>query len=909
MSTPILQTKLYIPYFESHELIARPRLSEQLSRGMNRKLTLVAAPAGFGKTALVCKWLQERKPPTAWLSLDEQDNDLLLFLRYLVAALQQVDPQVGRLLAQNLAEMQTVAVEPILVELINEIDEVTTAATGKIVLVLDDYHVIQDERIHTAMVYLVEHLPRQLHIILTTRLDPPLPLPRLRVRQQLNEIRIKDLRFRAEELQAFFSNVMQIELAPDVIAMLAGKTEGWVAGVQMAGLSLQGQDQMQTERFLADLTGTDRYIADYLVEEVLDRQPPAERAFLLKTSILERLSPALCDAVTREQNGREMLGRLEVGNFFLLPLDTERRWYRYHHLFVELLRAHLQIQQPDFPNELHQRACDWFVEQGWIDEALHHAFAGEDHARAVQLIERNASAIYLQGNVHAPLAWLQRLPHALVMQRPKLSIAHAWILLLATEPEELPPFLHAVQPLIEHGENDLARYLKLQCDLLRIHIHLQQGELARCIEEGERVLQVLSLRDQPSQAKHFGPQISAQEETLLRGCALYKLAGACTLHGAIPKAHGLMARAVALSQVSNSLTLTMLAGSSLARIEVTQGHLRMAEQTCHRLLDWATEKGWQNSPVTSYMFTILGEIYREWNQFEQAERYLKDGERLAKLSDIARVRDEAAFLLVRLRMGQAEWQQATEILNRIVSTSPPDYHPVAVYSDALQVRLWIATGATDRAAAWARTVNPSIMEQPDDLQAQEYLTLCRVALAQGCPQDAYPLLETLRMQAVADGRLTRLIEVLILLALTLDTQEGRESEVNRQALAYLGEALRLAKPERYVRRFVDEGEPMAYLLRQAAAQGIEPAYVTSLLRVFQAEMPTANDTQPLPDPLTERELEVLRLVADGFSNQQISKQLVVSIATTKKHMSNILSKLSAKNRTEATRRAQDLGLI
>lgn len=885
MPIPLVATKLHIPSTPP-ELVPRPHLLQQLDAGFQRKVTLVCAPAGFGKTILVCKWLQTFTVSAAWLSLDETDNNLNQFLGYLVAALQQIDPAIGQGLLEILSDVETVAFEPLLVECINTLAAVAET-TRRAVLVLDDYHVIANEAIHQALRYLVEHLPLALHIIITSRADPPLPLSRLRVRQQVHEIRGDDLRFTAEELELFFRQTMRMDLTRHAIQQVATRTEGWIAGVQLAALSCQGQNRQQAEQFIATLTGSDRYIADYLIEEVLQRQPPNLRVFLLQTSILERLSPALCDAVMARENSHQLLQQLESGNFFLVPLDNERQWYRYHHLFQDLLRAQLQFHQPTRVATLHQRACDWYAKHELITEALHHAFAAEDLERAVQLVETHAFPLILQGNVRVPLSWLDRLPESVRQQRLRLSLDYAWSMALTTQIDRIDRFLQPAERMLADMADSQAATERVEAQLLRglVTTHLQDAE--RGLAESSQILQSLP-----------------QEETLWRGAALLMLAEGYYALGRMTAIVRVLSEGLPLLQSSGATGLVMLAAGGLIQSQRIQGRLRLAEQTCQRMLAWATAQGRQNTLAITFVYVDLGEIYREWNRLDEAEGYLHDGIRLAELGSMAPAGADCYLALTKLRMGQQDWQGAQQALDQAVAMRPGHYPPSIVGLNALQIRLWLQTGALHLAEAWAESCGLTLQDDPSNFHELEYHALCRIALAQGKPQEIFPLLDKLKAHSLADNRITWLIDILLLRTMALEMQ-GQDKE----ALDSLAEALQFAKPEGFVRRFVDEGEPIAPLLRQAAAQGIETHYALSLLQAFPTESPTTTVKQPLVEPLSQRELELLALVANGMSNQQIAEELIISLGTTKKHISNILGKLAARNRTEAVQRARELHLL
>lgn len=895
MPTPIVATKFYIPPPQP-TLIQRPHLIERLNENCHRKLTLIAAPAGFGKSTLVSEWLRQLDARAAWVSLDEGDNDLVQFLRYLVAAMQRVDATVGQDLVQVLEDAESAAFEPVLAELINDIVDATPVdatpagvPTPHFVLVLDDYHAITAAPVHEALVYLLDHLPDGLHIVLMTRSDPPLSLARMRVRQQVHEIRVRALHLALHEVQAYFHHVAQVDLPLDAVQQLEARTEGWIAGVQLTALSLQGQKQAEAEKLVATLTGTNRYIADYLIEEVLHHQPPEIRNFLLQTSILERLSPTLCDAVTQQHNGYTVLPFLESNGFFLIPLDNERQWYRYHHLFLDLLRAQLHFQQPDQIPVLHQHAADWYARRGSIFDALRRAFAANDPALAITLMEDHTFPLILRGNFRRPLAWLKQLPQAELDQSPRLLLDYGWLMALTTEIDKIAGIVRLVEQNLADADADdpTVRQQRIEIGLLQSFTATHTGEPERGLTLSQQILDKLP-----------------HEETLWRGIACLIQAEAYYTFGNITEINRALTQSEPLLRQSNAFGLVMFATGGLLQASIIQGQLHHAQQLCQRTLAWATEQGLQQNPALAFMYVDLGNIYREWNELATAESYLMEGIRLAEIGNITAARSDCHLALTKLYMSQGDWPGAQRALDEAKATRPGEYPPATIAMNALQLRIWLQTGALHLAERWMQSSGLSLLDEPTSFHGLEYCALCRLAIAQGQLDPAFVMLDKLLQQSLADHRTTWVIEILLLKAVALHMQGKRP-----QALGALTDALQWAKPEGFIRSFIDEGDAVADLLRQAAIKGIEVAYVTQLLEAFQEEMPNADLEQPLVEPLSKRELELVQLVAEGLTNQQIADQLVISLATTKKHMSNILGKLAAANRTEAVGRARELNLI
>lgn len=929
---PLLQTKLHMPYEQTNRLIIRPRLHNLLSQGLACKLTLVAAPAGFGKTALVCNWLREERRVAAWVSLEESDSDLTQFLRYVVASLHRAYPQIGRELFQVVEEAALDNPEPFLSELIHEIEQIPSEqAAQKYILVLDDYHLIATESVHGALRFLLEHLPRSLHLILTTRADPPLPLARMRVRQALNEIRADALRFSPDELEAFFRQLNAIPLSPQQLEQLSSRTEGWIAGMQLASLTLQGLDATQAEQFITALAGTDRYISDYLLDEVLLRQPDEVRSFLLQTSILERLSPGLCDAVTNQKNGRELLRQLEAGNFFLIPLDHAQQWYRYHHLFLDLLRAQLHYQHPDAVVDLHRRACDWYAANERIADALHHAFAAEDFERAANLIELSWRSMDRSFQSATWLSWAKRLPDALVRNRPVLSMGYGWALLDTGQFESAEPRLQdAERWLTTTAETDV-RSPKSQSqtqsgevdgtgmvavDMVAVDMVVVAEDVFQSLPAtiaAARAYLAYALGDLPStqEAAQRALDLLPDDDPFYRGIPAVTLGLAYWASGDLEAAYRSFAEAIVDFQRADNHLFAISGIHVMAEILVAQGRLREALSIYARAFRLAEEQSTPMSLVKANLHRGISEIHREQGDLQVADQHLSTSKQLHERAMRPHLGFRFWVAQARVKESEGELDEALALLNeaeRVYSRDRlPNVRPIA----ALKTRVWIRQGRLTEALGWARERGVSVDDQLSYLKEFEHITLARALIQQHANtredapiHQAIDLLERLLEEAKAGARTGSTLEILLLLALSFEQQGASD-----RALDLLRAALTLGKPEGFVRTFVDEGEAVVPILRRLASAGIEPEYVTSLLNVLQSELPAMELEQPLVEPLSPRELELLQLVSGGLSNQQISEELTISIATTKKHMSNILGKLAASNRTEAVRRARDLNLL
>jgi LuxR family maltose regulon positive regulatory protein len=943
MTMPLLTTKLYIPPARPG-LVSRQRLLAQLDEGLARKLTLVCAPAGFGKTTLVSEWLHtlgaRQTPPqrVAWLSLDEGDNDPVRFWRYVVAALQTVDDSLGKA-AQAALELpqpsllespQPPSFEAFVTALINTVaalplDNHTSGSA--IVLVLDDYHAIEAEPIHHSLDFLLDHLPPQLHLVIASRADPPLSLPRRRARAELAEVRTADLRFTADEAAEFLNTSMGLDLSAEDIVALESRTEGWIVGLQMAALSLQGQ--ADKHGLVAAFAGDDRYVADYLVEEVLRRQPDHVQAFLLRTSPLERLSGPLCDAVVGQvdnlpHDSQAILEELEQANLFIEPLDNRRHWYRYNHLFAELLRERLHRVSPEEEVKgLHLRASAWYERKGFVAEAISHALAASADEHAAALLEQHAMTMVYRGETALTRSWLEALPESLVRSRPMLCVAYGWALSIAPIPslDLAEQWLQSAESMLGNRERErsgvaepyrtieepaTAYAAALPAYLALDNLHDPQATVARSLQALDRI-----------------PEDNLKARSIL----LFVLGQAYLALGNRDAADRALVEARRMGETGDSPFIAFGAMYLQASVAREQGRLHKVAATCQGALRTAVEPVEQvGLSLARAAHVLLGSILLEWNDLEGAARALSAGLEQGERADHMAIQIERYIWRVRLKRALGDIPGALDLIEQATQAQPI----ATVYFAALRAQTWLAQTETDPSrladvAHWAQECESTLDKEnlipsiiPLFNRDVQRLTLARLLIAQrrlsasGQP-DLQPLMHYLDdqlQQAEEAGWATRAIEVLILQALAHQAQGA-----TGQALSALERALSLAEPEGYVRIFLDEGAPMARLLYKAVEYGITPGYASRLLAALEVAEEGLSSTPPqarasaLIEPLSEREIEILGLIAQGLTNREIARQLVLSPGTVKVHTNHTYGRLDAHNRTQAVAKARALGIL
>ncbi len=884
MSTTLLATKLYIPPLRPHQVL-RPRLIERLNEGLHHKLTLISAPAGFGKTTLISEWLTRCHRPAAWLSLDKGDNDAIRFLAYLVSALQTIATPLGVGALRMLHSPQPPSIESILTALLNDL----TTLSDPFVLVLDDYHVLDAQPIDQALTFLLEHLPSQMHLVIATREDPALPLARFRARSHLTELRAADLRFTSSEAAEFLTQVMGLPLSAGDIGLLATRTEGWIAGLQLAALSLQGVPDATS--FIQSFTGSHQFVLDYLVEEVLEQQPEHIQVFLLRTSILDRLCGPLCEAVVLDPavSGQATLEYLEHANLFLVPLDHERRWYRYHHLFAELLRQRLHQRitssmedAESQMNDLHIRASIWYEAQGLELEAFQHAAAANDVERAVRIMmEGSRIPMHHLGTMTAILDWLASLPKTVLDARPALLARYASGLLVIGQTTGVEEKLHAAEAALQSAEpDDTTRDLVGQIAAARATLATNQLQVEPMLAQSRRALEYLHPKN-----------------LVFRTTAYCMLGFAHLLQGDRTAARQAYTEAIALSHASGNIFFTIIATSGLGTVQEAENQLSLAAQTYRRVLQLA---GDMPLPMIYEAHLGLARILYEWNDLEAAEHHGLQSLHLARQyeSEVDRFIACEVFL-ARLKLAQGDVVGASAMLAQ-ASRSAHQHNFVHRIPEvaAAQVLTFLRQGQVAGAA--------HLIERQDLPLSQ-----ARVLLAEGKTAVALAVLAPWRKQVEARGWADEQLKVLVLQAVTLQADSDQD-----QAVHLLLHALALAESEGLIRLFVDEGPPMVPLLAAAAAQGRMPEYLRKVLAAFEAEKQKNEATvsqlppaQPLIESLSRRELEVLRLIAQGLSNQEMSERLVIALETVKGHNKKIYAKLQVQRRTEAVARAHELGLL
>ncbi|MBE0685127.1 MAG: hypothetical protein IH585_03925 [Anaerolineaceae bacterium] len=928
MQTPLLQTKLYIPPTRN-QLVNRSRLIRQLYEGVGYKLTIISAPAGFGKTTLVQSWIDsleaksgqqnqqgQNQSKVGWVSLDERDNDPTLFWHYVIAASQTIIPGFGKHVQTLLESSPTFSHEVLVTMLINEFVEHQQTGRDPVqfLLILDDYHLISNQVIHDSINFLLDHLPHFLHLVITTRADPPLKLSYRYGRSEIYQIRAADLSFNSDESAEFLNALMGLGLSQKDINSLENRTEGWIAGLKLAALSLQ--EQAEKHKFVSDFAGDDRYIADYLIDEVLYNQPPHIQDFLLKTSVLNQLCGSLCKALTGQNESQSILNQLEHDNLFLNPLDNRREWYRYHSLFTDLLRQRLResVEEPEIA-KLHQLASKWYEGKNEIIESLDHAILSRDYPRAAQLIEQRSEEIFQQFKLNTLVNWVQTFPPSIVGARPVLSMIYAWALLATGKSSELESCLQAIEGYIGLNTGEVSivglktidpttRGALIEVLVVRSVIAINQFDISKTLE----LCQLIEpyLRDN-SQPHLFNPALS------LRTVVVFNLGLAHEFSGDANAAAAAFDEAVSLSLAQKNANILTISIAHLGQLQMLQGHLRLANKTYYQALKLGAEITGQQSPLAGIVEVGLGNLAYEWNDLEQSLDHIKAGMDLGRHWNHSEILMYGYLGLARIEQAQGNSAEALAVLQEletILHKNSAQIFLPAVH--AFRARLWVYAGKLAQAAQWVQAENLQIGGDLSYLKENDYITFARLLIAENKWVEAEKLIGRLLEFAGSEKRDARVVELMMLHAIAKYGQG--ESD---HAESILSRTLKMAEPEGYIRLFVDEGSAIAPLLYQILVHEKNFMYAERLLQAFRPQemegqgkenLETFSENKLL-EPLSEREIEVLQCLAQGLSNREIALKLTISLTTVKTHTRNIYGKLGVNSRTQAIIQAKSWGII
>jgi ATP/maltotriose-dependent transcriptional regulator MalT/class 3 adenylate cyclase len=901
---PILETKLYVPPSRP-DLVKRTHLFDRMNKDTNRKLTLISAPAGFGKTTFISEWISQNEIPAGWISLDKGDNDYVQFIHYIIAAFQNFDSNIGEPALIMLQSAQQPSIELIMTNLIKEI----TNIPYDFVLVLDDYHLIDAKQVHSIVEFLIDHQPTQMHLVITTRVDPPLQLARLRVRNQLAELRAIDLSFLTNEISDFFNKVMKLGLSIEEINILENRTEGWVAGLHLAALSLQGRDDKP--EFIKTFAGDDRYIVDYLAEEVLNSQPAHIRIFLLQTSILNRLSEPLCDFVTNKKGSQQILDELERTNMFIVPLDNKRNWYRYHHLFADLLRQRLQKTENEQIKHLHLRASEWFKEHGYYSESIEHSLSAEESEMAASLMEENLDAIWKHGEHTKFKKWLDKLPIDLLYSKPQLCIFQAWYLFAGGQYEAAERVLKSSEDSLNSSDcsksgtkqpdlDPILDYDKLKflgrAAAVRAFMAAHKGDVSGIIHYAQKALDILPEKD-------FS----------WRSSVAIVSADAQGFKGDMNAAYKARLKAWKVCEDSGDIYFTMIAALKVAITLRAQGRLQETVKICEEQMQFAKQNGIGQTVGVGWLLAIWGEVLVELNNLDEALNYANKGVKMTEDGGDLASLGWSYLCLVRILFSRGDLSLAEDTIQRCNNINAKFDMPPWITNliAGWQVRIWLKQNNFEAISQWVeeRELKTNwefkISNEMNYFLLIDYIVLARFQFAQGKLDDTSVLLQRLHELAKKKGRNEKLIEILILQSLVFRTDNNLT-----QSMTSLERALKLAEPEGFIRIFIEEGKPIAELLEKilASKKDIPRAYVKKLLSAFSLQRQVKTESGYV-EQISERELEVLRLIAGGLSNKQIMDELFISLSTVKTHIMNIYNKLNVHSRTEAIIKAKDLNLL
>ncbi len=927
MRDSLLSTKNFIPPARAN-LVNRHRLIEKLDAGLNHKLTLISAPAGFGKTTLVRSWINHLDTQTtgqakqkfesvkaAWVSIDERDNDPALFWLYIIAAFQTIIPEFGENIQTMLNSAATFSHNVVVTMLINELVEYqqNNQATTQFLLTLDDYHLITTQTIHDSLNFMLDHLPPFLHVVITTRADPPLKLSYRHGRSEVNQIRAADLAFSSDESAEFLNEQMRLDLPRNDIETLGNRTEGWIAGLQLAALSLQ--EQANKHKFVLDFAGDDRYIADYLIDEVLQSQPAHIQDFLLKTSILNQLSGPLCKVITGQSESQTILDQLEHHNLFLSPLDNRREWYRYHSLFADLLRQRLgdSFKESEIA-KLHQQASQWFEQRDEVIESVDHAILGKDFSKAAQLIEKRSQEIFQQFKLNSLVKWIEALPKSILDEQLVLSMIFAWALLALGKTKAVEDSLEYIENRIGIGTENVTPDLLKELDpetrgtlievmVVRSVIAINQFDIHATLKLCQAVEPYLKDNSQPHL---FNPALS------LRTVVLFNLGLAHEFSGDGISAQTAFEEAAALSSEQKNANILTMSIAHLGQLQVLQGKLHQAEKTYQQALKLGAEVTGQQSPLAGIAEIGLGNLYYEWNDLESSGNHFKAGVALANHWKHAESLLNGTLGLARLKHAQGDTPGVFALIQDLkVILEEVGAKMLLPVVDAFRARMWVSDGKLTEAEHWIETSKLTLDGELSYLQENNYITYVRLLIAQKNFNDAEGLITRLLDFSERGERKTRVLELMILQAIVKQEQGN-----TIQAEQFIMSALKMAEPEGYQRLFLDERASIASLLYQVISNQENSVYAERLLKAldYQKEDQSKKHlgsvtTETLIEPLSEREIDILKCLAEGLSNREIAHRLTISLSTVKTHTRNIYTKLGVNSRTQAIAQARAWGII
>jgi LuxR family maltose regulon positive regulatory protein len=885
MTYPILATKLFVPSLRSN-LVPRPRLIERLNNVLEGKLTLISAPAGYGKTTLLSQWISQIEIPVGWLTLDQSDNDLGRFLAYIIATLQSINIEVDAQILTLRQPHQTEDVETILIPLINQV----AAADSPFALILDDYHLIQSQDIHEVLTYLLDHLPPNMHLIIASRADPPLPLARLRAQGQMAEIRTADLRFSPEEGDSLLNQVQGLKLSRPNIRALISRTDGWIAALQMASIAIKGKKDVSA--YIRDFSGSRDYIADFLTAEVIDQQPEEIHEFLLKTSILDRLSGPLCQAITGQKNSSQILRQLKDANLFLIPLDDDSHWFRYHRLFADLINQRLLALYPDDVSSLYRRASEWFEAKDFPAEAIDYAFRGNLIQRATSLIETQAEPTLIRSEMATFIGWMRQLPDEVIFENELLCINYAWALLVnGEEPHAAISYLDQVTPSNQHTSSRL--------DAVRSMTALYQGQTSRAIKLARQAMDRLP-----------------EEDFFFRQIAAWNLSALLFISGDNEGGAKMLAEVAQISMASKNLLVAIVTLCRLGSVHFQQGDLHQAKEIFEQALQIAADDPKHPLPVACEAMFGLGKIYWEWYQLETAAKYLLEGIGLSKRwREITAL--ESYIIMAHIKQTLAETDHVDQMIQvaKKLAIQNVATHVDEKFVASQEALLRLRQGNIQAAVNWAigRELENSFQEKTltsppqhgaDIILRYELLVYARILLIQNQSEEALRLLNLILPSMEQLGHRQKIIETHILIAIGLQAQ-GKTGT----AVSSLKKAFSLAEMGGFIRIFLDEGPALAELIQETAARGVKSKFVATLIDAVTGDQEKSTLADSMIEPLSEREIEVLRLLATDLTGPEIAEHLYISVSTFRTHVKNIYTKLDVHSRFEAITRGKDLQLF